>query len=202
LLRIDLFESDAEVIDNAYDKEMSNLKLQEHGSHADLVEPLTRQLFAARKCLLDAKSKATYDAELRVKLAIDKDSDNLAPNEIDPRNGDLALPDDEHDRTLGRPDTLEQATENRLTKEILPPPLPRGERRHRKPKPRVAAAGLAPLKAVDQWLSNLAGHGNTSLHYLLRVVALALGILTIFVVGIIVWLATNAPEPTGPNPGR
>ena len=67
LLRIALFESDPDVIENAYDKEMGNLKQQEHGPHADLVEPLSRELIAARTCLLDAKRRAAYDTELREK---------------------------------------------------------------------------------------------------------------------------------------
>ena len=65
LLRIALFEADAEVIDNAYEKEMGHLKHQEHGPHVELVEPLSRELIAARNCLLDTKKKAAYDAELR-----------------------------------------------------------------------------------------------------------------------------------------
>lgn len=68
LLRIELFESDADVIDHAYDKEMGHLKQQEHGAHAAFVEPLTREFVVARQCLLDSEKKAAYDAELRANI--------------------------------------------------------------------------------------------------------------------------------------
>jgi hypothetical protein len=59
LLRISLFEADPEVIENAYDKEMADLKAQEHGEHGDLVESISRELIAARNCLHDAEKKGS-----------------------------------------------------------------------------------------------------------------------------------------------
>lgn len=70
LLRIELFESDPDVIDHAYDKEMGHLKQQEHGAHAAFVEPLTREFVMARQCLLDSEKKAAYDAELRANIDV------------------------------------------------------------------------------------------------------------------------------------
>lgn len=81
LLRINLFESDAEVIENAYVKEMQALKEQEHGQHVDHVESISRELIAARNCLHDAEDKAAYDAGLRGELNAEERDDEQAADQ-------------------------------------------------------------------------------------------------------------------------
>lgn len=66
LLRIQRFESDPDVIDNAYNTAMRELKSREQES-AEWVERISRQLVTARQCLLDEAKKATYDETLRAK---------------------------------------------------------------------------------------------------------------------------------------
>jgi len=69
LLRIAVFESDPDVIDNAYDTAMAQLKRHEVGEHGDFVEQLGRELLAARRCLLSPEKKSQYDQTLREQLS-------------------------------------------------------------------------------------------------------------------------------------
>jgi len=67
LLRIQRFESDLDVIDNAYNTAMRELKTRENES-ADWVEQIGRELMSVRQCLLNAEKKSAYDDELRGKI--------------------------------------------------------------------------------------------------------------------------------------
>ncbi len=68
LLGIALFESDVEVIDAAANQRMSYLQEVAVGPHMDLSQKLLNEISAARRCLLDPKKKAEYDARLREEL--------------------------------------------------------------------------------------------------------------------------------------
>lgn len=74
LLRISEFESDQEVIELAYEKEMGALKRHEYGEYVDLVEVVGRKLVTARKCLLAADQKADYDAALKSRSSSNNES--------------------------------------------------------------------------------------------------------------------------------
>jgi hypothetical protein len=69
LLAIELFEADAEVIENAADQRMAHLKRFNTGKHSALAEGLLNEVAAARVCLLNPAKKASYDEELRQRLA-------------------------------------------------------------------------------------------------------------------------------------
>jgi hypothetical protein len=68
LLAIDLFESDAEVIDAAANRQMAYVQQRATGEHTALSQKLLNELSAARLCLLDPKKRGTYDLQLRINL--------------------------------------------------------------------------------------------------------------------------------------
>ena len=69
LLSLKLFESNADVIDNAADRQMAHLRTQQTGKHAGLSQRLLNELAAVRICLLDPQKRVAYDHQLRAKLA-------------------------------------------------------------------------------------------------------------------------------------
>lgn len=84
LLRLTLFEPDLEVIENAFEKEMADLKTHVSGQYVEFVVELSRELVTARDCLIDADKKAEYDAALRERLGAEDEGDDLA-DELDKR---------------------------------------------------------------------------------------------------------------------
>ena len=70
LLAIPLFESDQDVISNAADGRMSQVKSYQTGPHGRLSQPILNQIAAAKICLLDPKKKAAYDCQLQERLAL------------------------------------------------------------------------------------------------------------------------------------
>ena len=69
LLGIELFESDPDVIDTAASQRMTYLQELSGGEHVKESQRLLNEVSAARRCLLDAKKKAEYDAALRTALS-------------------------------------------------------------------------------------------------------------------------------------
>lgn len=68
LLGVSLFESDPEVIQEGADRQVAHLKTKQTGARVQLSQKLLQQVVAAVGCLLDEKSKAKYDRQLREKL--------------------------------------------------------------------------------------------------------------------------------------
>ncbi len=69
LLGIGLFESDADVIANAADRQMVHIRSFQTGKYAPLSQKILNELASARVCLLDAQKRMAYDAELKLKLS-------------------------------------------------------------------------------------------------------------------------------------
>ncbi len=67
LLGIEPFESDQEVICNAADARMAQIKTFQTGRHSDHSQRLLNELAAAKVCLLNPAKKAEYDRGLREK---------------------------------------------------------------------------------------------------------------------------------------
>lgn len=67
LLGIEPFESDPEVICNATDARMAQIKTFQTGRHSDHSQRLLNELAAAKVCLLNPAKKAEYDRGLREK---------------------------------------------------------------------------------------------------------------------------------------
>eukprot|EP00456_Euglypha_rotunda_P036164 TRINITY_DN277_c0_g2_i4.p1 TRINITY_DN277_c0_g2~~TRINITY_DN277_c0_g2_i4.p1 ORF type:complete len:458 (-),score=55.50 TRINITY_DN277_c0_g2_i4:2359-3732(-) len=65
LLGIELFESDAELIEGAADKQMSHVRQYQSGAHANAAAKLLNELATARLCLLKPSTKKEYDAKLK-----------------------------------------------------------------------------------------------------------------------------------------
>ena len=78
LLRIELFESNTEVIEHAYNKEVAGLDTQDGDKHAELIEQLKNEFHDARKCLLNRVKKAAYDATLRAQLTVEEKTQDEA----------------------------------------------------------------------------------------------------------------------------
>ena len=70
LLGIKLFQSDAEVIANAADKQMAHIRSFQTGQHSALSQDILNEIAAARICLLNAAKKAQYDDKLRARSAV------------------------------------------------------------------------------------------------------------------------------------
>ena len=68
LLAISAFESDPDVISNAADGRMSQIKTYQAGPHAKTSQQILNHIAAAKVCLLDPQKKAAYDRQLREKL--------------------------------------------------------------------------------------------------------------------------------------
>jgi hypothetical protein len=67
LLGVDLFESDADVLTNAADRQMAHVRTFQSGKRSAESQRLLNELAAAKICLLNAKKKADYDAGLRAR---------------------------------------------------------------------------------------------------------------------------------------
>jgi hypothetical protein len=68
LLGIELFESDADVISNAADGRMAQIKSFQTGKYGAVSQTLLNQIAAAKLCLLRPQKKAEYDRRLRAHL--------------------------------------------------------------------------------------------------------------------------------------
>lgn len=68
LLGIDLFESDADVIDASANKQMAYIQGCATGPHIASSQRLLNEIAAARLCLLSSAKKADYDAKLKASL--------------------------------------------------------------------------------------------------------------------------------------
>ncbi len=64
LLGIETFESDADVIVAAADRQMAHVRKYQNGPHSAQSQTLLNQLAAAKVCLLNAEKKLAYDAQL------------------------------------------------------------------------------------------------------------------------------------------
>lgn len=67
LLGVDIFESDADVIDTAANKQMAYIQSCATGQHMALSQKLLNEIATARLCLLNAKKKSDYDSALKAK---------------------------------------------------------------------------------------------------------------------------------------
>lgn len=65
LLGIELFESDANVIASAADRQMAHLRSFQAGPHGELVQRVLNEISAAKICLIKPDRKAAYDSQLR-----------------------------------------------------------------------------------------------------------------------------------------
>ncbi|MHB1035688.1 MAG: toxin-antitoxin system YwqK family antitoxin [Pirellulales bacterium] len=68
LLGIQRFESDADVISHAVDRQMAHVRTFQTGQHSAESQRLLNELAAARLCLLHPEKKAAYDATLRAEI--------------------------------------------------------------------------------------------------------------------------------------
>ena len=69
LLGVASYESDADVLINAADRQMSHVRTFQAGKHSAESQRLLNELAAAKVCLLNPGKKAAYDARLRAKQA-------------------------------------------------------------------------------------------------------------------------------------
>lgn len=80
LLGLKVFETNAEAISNAADRQMMLLRTYQSGEHSALSQKLLNEIASVRVCLLNAEKKAAYDALLRRELgAIQATSESPEP---------------------------------------------------------------------------------------------------------------------------
>jgi len=69
LLNIEPFESDPDVICNAADARMGQIKQYQSGKHSEASQHILNEISTAKVCLLNQEKKADYDAGLRQRIA-------------------------------------------------------------------------------------------------------------------------------------
>ncbi|HVW03170.1 MAG TPA: hypothetical protein VHB77_22605 [Planctomycetaceae bacterium] len=91
LLGLELFESDADVIDAAANRQMTYVRGCATGPHAAISQKLLGEIAAARLCLLNAAKKSAYDATLQ--------ADRAPPPlpDVEPAPAELAPADEQPD---------------------------------------------------------------------------------------------------------
>ncbi len=72
LLGLELFESDPDVIGNAADARMVQLKTYQSGKHSECSQQILNEVAAAQVCLLNPAKKALYDGQLEQKIEAEK----------------------------------------------------------------------------------------------------------------------------------
>ena len=83
LLGIEEFEADADVIEGAAERQTIYLRTFQTGPNSELAARLLNEVSAARVCLLDHKSKALYDTQLKAsQQAAQPVADETVPEEI------------------------------------------------------------------------------------------------------------------------
>ena len=68
LLGIGLFESDADVIEGAADRQMAHVRAFQAGQHSALSQQILNELAAAKLCLLNRQKRAAYNVDLRQRM--------------------------------------------------------------------------------------------------------------------------------------
>ena len=69
LLGIRRFEPNANVIENAAERQMLLLKTRQNGPHSELTQRLMNEVSSARICLLDTQRRSVYDTKLHERVA-------------------------------------------------------------------------------------------------------------------------------------
>ena len=131
LLGLQLFESDAEVIRDAAERQMGYVRQYQLGQHVETAQRILNELGAAKGCLLDSEKKTLYDAQLRSASAAAR-------------------------RPLLRAVPLEETQPSEPTPSRAPPPLPPAMPTGAKPpialgrptRSMLAVAGLVGFGAV------------------------------------------------------
>ena len=89
LLGVELFESDADVIDNAADQRMRHMRSLQAGANAEASQRILNEVAVARVCLTDPIKRAEYDRWLQTVRAVDPSS---GPLKAPPAMGTAAPP--------------------------------------------------------------------------------------------------------------
>ena len=163
LLGVDLFEADDDVIASAADQRMAHVRSFQAGRHSALSQKILNQIAAARVCLLDAKKKAAYDAQLRRQLSPRSD----APASVSPPAA-AAPPAPAPKPKAAADDELGFAPLEPLTKEIAGPSAAKGKSRatgDRISNDALTAADLPPRNASWRQMSAFAVSYNGYNHW-------------------------------------
>ena len=84
LLGLEIFEYDADVIQNAADQRMSHVRTYQTGPNSAISQKILNELSVAKICLLNAGKKAKYDAELKQQLASEETIAAPSPTAVAP----------------------------------------------------------------------------------------------------------------------
>ena len=131
LLGIAPLEDDPDVISNAADRQMAHVRTFQSGKNAAWSQTLLNELSAAKGCLLDARRKARYDADLKDQLEphrLTRDAPPPAPRPpppAPPRKTRAGAPSTSSDDTEGdfSTDALEHDDEVPTGSAVDPPAL-------------------------------------------------------------------------------
>jgi hypothetical protein len=186
LLALRAFESDEEVIQNAADLRMLQLRSAQTGKHAALSQKLLNEVAAARACLLNPRRRAEYDAELKRQLG---EQQIAGPGQAPVAAPPLATtPLDSVDE--GSQNALASADQATLPDLLSADPLSNAALPTSKPVPVGYSVAAAPATSASSYRS-------ASRNPLLWIGAVV-GVLALFacIVAAVVAVAAFAPEST------
>lgn len=111
LLGLEPFESDAQVIATAADRQMAHIRTFQGGQNAELSQQILNELSAAKLCLLHGDSKQQYDEQLKERLPVAKTAevsetpivDAVAAKPATPVAPSVKIEANEDSLRLGRP---------------------------------------------------------------------------------------------------
>ncbi|HEV3023679.1 MAG TPA: hypothetical protein VGX76_14490, partial [Pirellulales bacterium] len=148
LLGIDLFENDPDVIEQAADRQMTHLQTFKTSQHSGLSQKLLNEVTSAKLCLLDAKRRATYDLELKAKLALDKTTG--APPEPPLLRSAEASATPERGAPVTRAGNGAVPSDAAGAIPTTAAPVPRARRAARQPARSTVAAGMEPPRRASR----------------------------------------------------
>ena len=193
LLAIDRFESDAEVIRDAVERQMAHVRTYQLGEYSELTQRILNELAAAKACLLDPARKAAYDGQLRAQSGKGDNRPSADDQSRPPlRSGAWSVP---AEGPFGQDAPVPYSG---YVADVEPPPPPAPRRDPGAMLPPSAKQALAgspawtqltrggpirrTLHRIDAMLLGVVGKDNVLLHRCLRILAVALPVALVLAI--------------------
>ncbi len=142
LLGLEQYEPDADVIEEAADRQMAHVRSKATGQRVEIAQNLLNELAVARACLLNAVKKRAYDEQLRA-----KDAEHPSPGRL--RETPLRPPPPVGAPQIERSQPVAEAPPPR-------PPKPRDVQTATPPSRSAAFTSTAPQRSPRQQAVDLA----------------------------------------------
>jgi hypothetical protein len=178
LLDIAPFTTDADVIREAADQRMGQIRQYQMGKRGAQTQPILNALSAAKLCLLNPNTKATYDAVLEASLGMQQPEHNLRSAPTSKGNAAPLEPPPVASSPPPEPPLAEPPVEGPPVQE---PPLP---------EPLVYQE---PVRIVDSTHESLPAARRRASN--LPLIMVSLGVLLVVIVGAAIYQLSRPTEP-------